>query len=349
MIVNSHNNWSKLEEVWLGDVYPINWYDHLTPSVRDCFYELTEKTKNDLEIISNKLKEFGVVVRRPEYKVIDDHINKFGQLVKPQICPRDHFSVVGNTLRINDELFAKSWQTTLDFYRQHGADILFDPWFPASSSMVRIGRDLYLDFWKPDTDNGVVQNQIIEEFNNYYLDKFNDYRVHLLFNGGHIDGCFSAVHPGILLTTDYFSYYNETFPNWHCIHCTKPEFAKDMPVIKTNAPGYNGRWYLPDFNGNKKFNDHILQHAQDWVGDYTETYFEINCLVIDEKNILFLGEHESIFKELEKFGITAHSLPFRTRSFWDGALHCLTLDIRRQSEIKDYFPERNNQKLFTYN
>lgn len=346
MIVNSHNNWSKLEEVWLGDVYPSSWYDHLDSEVRDCFYKLTEITKKDLEIIKKKISEFGVIVNQPEYTNIDDYIDKFGQLIKPQICPRDHFSVVGNTLRIVNDIYAKPWENSLDHYKSNGAEILVDYWFPSSASMVRIGKDLYLDFWKPENDHSIE-----EKVKKYYCDNyqsiFNDYRVHLLFNGGHIDGCFSAIHPGLLLTTKYFEIYDKTFPGWQCIPCLDPEFAAHMPT--PSVPGYNGKWYLPEVQNNKQFNNHIIKYAKDWVGNYTETYFEINCLVIDEKNILFLGEHESIFKELEKFGITAHSLPFRTRSFWDGALHCLTLDIRRQSELKDYFPERNDQKLFTYN
>jgi glycine amidinotransferase len=110
----------------------------------------------------------------------------------------------------------------------------------------------------------------------------------------------------------------------------------------------NGKWWLPGVTESAKFNDHVIKHAQDWVGDYTETYFEVNCLVIDEKNILMLGENEAVFRELERHGITAHSLPFRTRTFWDGGLHCITLDIRRQDTMIDLFPERGDQAFFEY-
>jgi len=43
-LINSHNSWSRLEEVWLGDVYPATWYDHLDSQVRDVFHQLTEIT-----------------------------------------------------------------------------------------------------------------------------------------------------------------------------------------------------------------------------------------------------------------------------------------------------------------
>ena len=91
----------------------------------------------------------------------------------------------------------------------------------------------------------------------------------------------------------------------------------------------------------------IIKPALDWVGNYTETYFEVNCLVIDEKNVLMLGENDRVFRALERHGITAHSLPFRTRTFWDGGLHCLTLDIRRQDNMIDLFPDRD-QTLYLY-
>ena len=49
--VNSYTNWGKLKEVWLGDIYPSHFYDHLESQVRDVFYELTENTKQDLAVI----------------------------------------------------------------------------------------------------------------------------------------------------------------------------------------------------------------------------------------------------------------------------------------------------------
>jgi hypothetical protein len=62
--------------------------------------------------------------------------------------------------------------------------------------------------------------------------------------------------------------------------------------------------------------------------------------MLDEKNMLCMGVHESLFKELEREGITPHVVPFRTRTFWDGGLHCITLDTIRQGSIQDYYPDR---------
>jgi len=103
---------------------------------------------------------------------------------------------------------------------------------------------------------------------------------------------------------------------------------------------YNGKFYDTAVGTNQSFNVHVIQHALDWVGDYRETYFELNCLVVNESNVVMLSKNESLAEELSRRNITVHWVPFRTRSFWDGAMHCLTVDIRRRSTIEDFFPER---------
>ena len=82
-----HNNWDPLEEIWLGDVWPAHFYDDLEPEIRDSFYQLTEWTKQDLDNVEKKLKEFNVVVKRPyvdgdKSLYLDPTTNK---LLKPPI------------------------------------------------------------------------------------------------------------------------------------------------------------------------------------------------------------------------------------------------------------------------
>jgi hypothetical protein len=337
-----------LEEVWLGDCYPAHFYDHLESEVRDIFYEITEKTQEDLTVIHRKLEEFGVQVRRPRYDRIEDfleppsHPNSAGQLRKPMITPRDHFLVFGNTL-YGHPWSHRPWADAIAEYSQDPASHIVEHSNVlgitniCGANTVRAGRDLYLDTY--DYQDVVFDTR-------YLKDIFKDYRLHLLNNGGHIDACFAVLKPLVLLTNKYFSDYNRTFPGWECINITQPEFFKHNRYWR-KGPSHNAKWYLPGIIESAKFNEHVIAHAKDWVGDYTETYFEVNCLVIDEHNVLILGENKGVFRKLKRHGITAHSLPFRTRTFWDGGLHCLTLDIRRQDTMVDLFPERT-EKFYTY-
>ena len=362
-LINSHNNWGKLEEVWLGDVYPASWYDHLKSEVRDCFQEITERTQHDLQVIENKLNEFNVIVRRPRYDHIDDYISdksqfgvklrmpRSGQLIKPEITPRDYYITINNTL------FAAKpwprevspWQHIIDEYKQQGGVV--EPQLhlgpPRNSSgrgqyapvnganTVRAGRDIYVD---PGSYTDIEIYPMVQE---YLHNLFPENRIHVLNNGGHVDGCFALLKPGVILASDYFEYYEKTFPGWNRINTSSPEFRSHR-YNRKNTNFSNGKWWIPDMKHSRAFNEHIVQHALTWIGDYTETFFEVNCLVIDEKNVIVLGEHDIIFRKMEEYGITAHSIPFRTRTFWDGGMHCLTLDIRRQTKIEDFFPERGD-------
>jgi N-dimethylarginine dimethylaminohydrolase len=349
MIINSYTHWDPLEEVWLGDVYPASWYDHLEPAVRDVFQQITENTKQDLNIIQRTLESLGVIVRRPTYKSIDDWTNPDLQhLNKPVITPRDYFITLGNKLYVQSMKESLAFADVIDHYKikepnnvnpvltygSHGH-------FHASGSdIVRVGRDIYIDI-RHNRESGA--HLTLANFFTSVWSKMEQYRITILDNGGHLDGCFAPIRPGLLLTTDHFTDYDKTFPGWDQIKVWLFQ-TKNRPQ---NHPLHNGKWHLPDgIIQSKEFNQHIIDHAMTWVGDYTETYFDVNTLVVDENNILMLDGNEPLADLLaQKYNINVHWVPFRTRTFWDGGCHCLTLDIRRRGGMQDYFPDRNDYSM----
>lgn len=351
-VVNSHNSWDPLEEVWLGDVYPASWYDHLAPEVRDVFVTITEKTQADLNVIQKKLESFGITVRRPVYDSIDDRLWQRADgeycLSKPEITPRDRFAVIGQYLYTPplDAVDMRPWSCHLQSY---GRDSLREtPTMHVSgANIARVGKDLYFDVVYANKIPDSPQEQ--KKFTEPYVNEFPRHRLHFLDNGGHVDACFSLLCPGVILCNTYFEDYARTFPRWNLIKRSAPEFHSNRIAYRpSQSPHGNQKWWLEGTQFPKAFNEHVIRHALDWVGDFTETYFEVNCLSVDTKNVLVLGEHELLFRELENFGITAHPLPFRCRTFWDGGLHCLTLDIRRKGDQQDYFPERSPQTPVFY-
>lgn len=325
-LINSHDSWSPLQEAWLGDVYPASWYDHLEPAVRDVFYQLTEITQQDLAVIEACMTSFGVHVKRPRYDSIDDFIH-LGHLIKPDICPRDDFVVIGNELLVPEQP-KPAWKHVIESYRQApgsgirpGIQHFFN-----GANVVRVGKDIIIDR---------------DCFDYEYRGEFPDYRVRVVANGGHMDGCFAILKPGLILANHYWDDYANTFPGWDIIMLDDPTYrAAPSTGYQQPYPVYNGKFWNTTVGTNQSFNEHIVKHALDWVGCYTETYFELNCLVVDTGNVLMLAENETLARDLERHGIRVHWVPFRTRSFWDGAMHCLTVDIRRQSQIVDYFPAR---------
>lgn len=334
-LVNSHCGFTQLQEVWLGDVYPHHFYDHLPAPVRDAFYTITDWTKHDLSKIEKKLQELGVVVRRPVYESIDHCVNTNGNLVKPAIAARDDTLVLGNTLYYLRNQFTKNpWQKALDEYRVSGAEIeehIGDAWACISPPcMVRLGQDIYVDWIYHKHVWGMVTEPLVELAKNY--------RVHVSMIDGHSDCIFCPVREGLILTTDYKKSYGKTFPGWD-VYNIKSEKSK-KPI---NMGGGFHQWQVPDtkIGANKEFQQHVQTKAQDWVGSYIETVFDVNLLVVDDRNILSVGEDEETFTFLHKQGFNVHAFNFRCRNFWDGGMHCLTNDIRRKGTCENYFPERS--------
>ena len=327
-LINSHNSWSQLEEVWLGDIYPESWYDHLEPAVRDVFQQITRTTREDLAIIQQTLEHLGVTVRRPVYNNIDNFVDDRGMLKKPEICPRDTFLVVGNKL-LTPYGLNMPWAHAISDYLAAGERVVEGTNHVLNgANVVRVGKDIIID-----TDIFEVSDL------NINMSLLDGYRTTWVKNGGHMDGCFAILKPGLLIANQYFDDYDQTFPGWDRIFLNESTYYKHA---KFKVPGseYNGKFYAEGISFNKAFNDHVIEHAQTWVGDYTETYFELNCLVINESTVMMLGYNEPLEQKLREHDITVHWVPFRCRGFWDGGMHCITTDIRRRSSITDYFPDR---------
>ena len=359
-MINVHNNWDPLEEIWLGDVYPKHFYDDLEPEIRDNFYELTEWTKQDLGAIQKKFEEFGVTVRRP--KIDGDKSNylfKNKFLLKPPICPRDENGVVGDKLFVGGTP-NYSYEPLKNLYPKENIYIpnwLIDPVnkIPevSGSSIVKIGKDIVFDYisYNPNAIMSISQkkNKVFSTFHNFettHLNLFKEYRLHFSTNGGHVDACFMPVKPGLVLTTRYWTDYERILPGWKHINITEPTWVNMEKISGANrGQGVNGsnNWVGFVENMPRHFNAYVKKFCKEWIGNYKETYFEVNTVMLDENNIMCtdtVSAYDPLYEELERNGVKVHIVPWRTRGFWDGGIHCITLDVRRRGEIKDYFPER---------
>lgn len=357
-----HNNWDPLEEIWLGDVWPSHFYDDIKDSaVRDAWYQVTEWTKEDLANLQKKLEEFNVVVRRPYvdgpkelYTDKDQGAPTYGKLLKPPITPRDCNAVIGDNLYFSDGQLINCYRPLLDSYDQNyvkSSNNINKIPFVSGANIVKLGQDIIFDREhhavikrgsKVETQD--LKNSIFEDFYNFSqreIESFSqDYRMIYTANGGHADGCFMPVKPGLLLATGYWNDYDVFFPGWQTLNLSSPTYAHF-----TKGQRNSGRWMVPGLNAPPHFNEYIEKYCPEWIGNFTETIFEVNMVMIDENNMLCSGEHPTLFKALEHHGVTPHIVPFRCRTFWDGNIHCITLDIRRRAEKKDYFPERGANGL----
>lgn len=328
-MVNSYTGFGKLREVWLGDCYPAEFYSDYAPAVRDAFERITEITKEDLANIESVLTGLNVQVRRPVFSNNkEDYTNNNGALIKPPIMPRDDNLVLGKQFfHLRNRYRVDPWQSHLpDSVETITAELecLQPP------SIVRCGRDLYIDRDSHQHIWGMVGST--------FLDWAQDYRVHIIDTGGHSDGVFCPVAPGIIVASCWMEEYSQTFPGWEVFQLPKERVE------------HFGKWWIDDHtvSNNNEFADHINKFAIDWIGDFTETQFSVNMLVVDSKTVISVNENRELNDFLDQRGINVIVAPFRAKSFWDGGLHCLTVDTVRDDTQQDFFPERGNRNYLDW-
>lgn len=330
-IIESFTGFQPLEEVWIGGTYPTEFYNHLPNQIQDTFAKITEQTEIGFSNLDKTLKQLGVTVRKPRFNGrVDDYMDSFGNLIKPPVAPRDWAITIGNQLWITPQGYkTEPYADTIEEYLKQGEHVEIlqrghDPrsWlgFPG---IVRIGKRVIVD-----TDIGLDERGM-EKIKSAILLLEKDYEVVVTNEGGHLDGVFCPVRKGHIMSSHWGEQelYDKTLPGWEVFW-----------IHSVNKDSRNGKWWTEENNFYSPiFNDHINQKASEWVGDSTETVFEANMLVVDEKNVICIAEHEQTFKKFKQLGITPHVVDFPTRHFWDGGIHCITVDIRRKGGSLNYF------------
>jgi len=331
-IIESFTGFQPLEEVWIGGTYPNSFYSHLSNEVQDTFGRITEQTEIGLANLEKTLTKLNVKVRKPSILKVGDCMDQYDNLIKPPIAPRDWAITIGNQLWIIPQGYKREpYADTIEEYKKQGehVEILHrgaDPraWlgFPG---IVRIGKKLIVDTGYGLDSIGMehVKKAIT------LLEK--DYEVEVTNEGGHLDSVFCPVKQGHVFSSHWGEQqlYDKTFPGWEVFW-----------IDKEPNKNWNGKWWTKENNFYSPiFNTHVNDKASEWVGDSTETVFEANMLVVDEHNVICIAEHEQSFEKFKQLGITPHVVDFPTRHFWDGGIHCLTVDIRRTGGCLDYFNE----------
>jgi len=230
------------------------------------------------------------------------------------------------------------WQPIIDRVEQAGnkivsnfADSRLD--MVPSNGITRIGKDLYLG-----SDQRPAVHNMIDYVAKEY---FSNYRCHNVSTDGHIDGCFTPVKPGLIVSIKDIKTYEKTFPGWEVVYLEGESWGKMNEFLKLKEKN-QGRWWIKDYENDNELIDFVETWLRDWTGYAEESVFDVNILVINEKNIIVNGYNKQAFDAFERHGITAHICPVRHRYFWDGGVHCITLDLHREGTMKDYFPERSN-------
>jgi hypothetical protein len=368
---NVYQHWDPLKVCIVGRSYNPKFYDYIkNDKVRKVFYRIAEETEEDYQKLINLLESFNVKVLRPE---VSDNYHDYlinDSVLAPPMTPRDYSAMIGNNFYINvpdlqeiwNDLRGPDWPQylekfvdwpkwiidecktshnvclTLKDYAYNNvlseisphANIIFNRNIN-SAMTTRVGKDLYFGTWPEDS---------IVELETKYKNLFPDYRCHIVDTQGHSDGSFCPVIPGLIVSLKDLPTYEKTFPEWEVIYLPGQSWTAVESFLQLKEKN-KGKWWVPGQELNDDFTNFVETWMTNWVGYVEETVFDVNMLIIDEKNIICNNYNQKVFDAFSKRGITAHVINFRHRYFWDGGLHCITSDVHREGTMQDYFPERN--------
>ena len=202
----------------------------------------------------------------------------------------------------------------------------------SSATCFMIGKQLYIGI---DKDNKTRDIDIKEYKRN--LPEFDKFDILVSPMDGHSDANFHPIKPGAILSLYDVQTYDETFPGWDICYLPNQSWSKVKPFLTLKAKN-EGKWWLAGEEDNSEFTNFVETWLQDWVGYVEETVFDVNVLMLDEYHCCVSNpNNEQVNTFLKKHKVEPIYVPWRHRFFWDGGLHCITLDLKRRGQQQDYF------------
>ena len=364
-----YQHWDPLKVCIVGRSYGPEFYKFIENSrVRKVLERIAIETEEDYQKLITLLESFGVEVLRP---VVTDDYKDFllpnGTIIPPPMTPRDYSIMLGNRFFFQsygvtllkrlteiEEEYSKYLipQSTTDSW--HGFTGVKSSWekvinrvaetnpvyrgaVPScfhqfnSAITTRVGKDIYdgTDYYGQDKTEALK----------LYQQSCPEYRWHIVDTGGHSDGTYCPVKPGLIVSLQDIPTYKDTFPGWEVVYLPGQSWGKVLKFLKLKQKN-KGKWWVPGEELNDEFTDFVESWLSHWVGYVEETVFDVNMLIIDQHNVVCNNYNKDVFDAFERHGVTPHVINFRHRYFWDGGLHCITSDVHREGAMQDYFPER---------
>lgn len=345
----TYTEYDPLESVIVGDTYSPGDVDHLLSNNTAQFNRILEETKQDLDHLADFLEQGNVEVLRPTLHRYDPvKMPEFDiQFPIAPVVPRDALMVIGNTIiqtytSYTDRYFdAVSYYPIFESMFRQGYRWVSQPppmltnlntehdWFVSdrtykdklsdrvlwhTATMYRVGDAVIVNHEGPGSHTGLEWCR--RELPEY---RFID-NTGTRFNGfGHIDHGFvmiddeTVIHAGI-------DWVPECLRNKQLI-----DVSDCLPALKLDR-------YAQDYAQarNKMDVDWLDKYLENWRGYSQEVCFDLNVLVIDRHNIVFARHLPDLFAKLKTLQIECHVIPQRHYLFWEGGIHCSTLDVKRK-------------------
>ena len=344
-----YTEYDPLQSVIVGDTYSPGDVDHLlTKGNIKQFNHILEETKQDLEALSTFLTKGGVEVYRP-------NVYKYNAVKMPQfninvpiapIVPRDQYMVMGKNIMQTYTSYTDRYFDAISYYEifeklfregyrwmSQPAPMLMDlnttdEWFMSdrtyvdklsdrvlwhTATMFKAGDAFIVNTRGPGSQTGLEWCK--RELPEYRFISNEGTRVKEF---GHIDHGFimiddeTVIHAGM---------------DWvpKCLHNKKLIDVSDcLPELKMDR-------YIQDYAKARDKMDvaWLDKYLENWRGYRQEVCFDLNVLILDRNNIVFARHIPKLFEKLKSLHIDCHVVEQRHYLYWDGGIHCSTLDVKR--------------------
>ena len=363
MKLNSYNEWDTLKEIIIGWPHarsnliltkPVS--KRVMEQAEELAYKaypqtLLDEVNEDLEGLSDVIKDFGVKIYRPNISDIHRFFVTpyFSASAEHAYNPRDLFLVVGDTViespsQERHRYFeAQAYYDIMNHYFSEGSrwiagpkpklggeymipyyedkhkyiklsedEILFE-----AATVVRMGKDLLYLVSRSGNKSGAKWLQ------NILGEKYQVHTTEQIYHDSHIDSTVLCLRPRLVLLNA--SRVNEN-------NC--PPVYNDWEKIWFNKIAPCPREIL-EFHRNVRlkiyakllklgFESNLNNIHTKWVG--------MNLLSLDPETVVVDKKQTNLIKTLEKHGLSCIPVRFRN-SYLMGGIHCCTLDTVRDSEL----------------
>ena len=337
--VSSFTSWQPLEEVIVGRAYTPDYFDFIEDrTVRDQLAHILAETNEDLDNLQKVCETYGAIVKRPgliDKDLFQNLQTKDNGAPLPPLTPRDWQITLG------DKLLRVLKVNELDDICNEYGDAVINPhgeyWDPdcilngaSASCIVRVGTDVFFDnsdYLHPEQSRWIQENCLDSR-----------YRFHEAITDGHGDAVFAILKPGVLLSSKWDDQLDldADFPGWDVSKLESSTIWHAMAVGKFKEENFNGAWYVQGQTPTEEFTKFVDTYLKEWVGYVSDTVFDVNCLVLDEENVIFSAYNKQVFDYCEKHRINPIISELRHSYFWDGGVSCCTQDIRRTGSLETY-------------
>lgn len=361
-LVNSYNEWDPLEEVIVGngfpDTLPLDDYSfklffHENISGEAYNYgddKITERHINehteDLENLCDLLKSLGVKVKRPKVPKMTYRTKTpwWDSITHPALNVRDMAMIVGNMV------IESAPTCRYRYFENDFLSHLFLEYFKSGSRWVQAPKPLMLDnsfdtTWiDEDTGESVSTGR-------KYRDHYMDLGHEIMFDAA------NCVRMGTRILMNVCNENQRLGAEW-----LQSILGKDYKVLTAPlADSHIDSTFLPLKPGvaiimKERTRQLLPKELQDWDLVYVplrerskdefekqglrlaSPRIELNVLSINPETIICHPQYADTLNEnLAQYNIRAIGAPIRHCEIFSGGHHCVTLDVRRNGTLEEYF------------